>query len=266
MSVTGVSSTSSSSTTTSSSSSNSTLDRDAFLKLLVTELQNQDPLNPTDEKDSITQLAQFSSLEEMEKLNDSFTESTKNSQATQAFSMVGKWADYATSTGGTAIGRIDSVTLDDGVPSFSIDGESVAFEDVTSVYSGLDSFGQDDACTLALQMLGRQVQYTDPSTGDSVVGKPDSVSLTGGWPTLNINGSSVGLGDITDTFEASSTTSSGGTKAVAAAMVGKRIDYTDGGTTYSGRVTSYTSTDNSVTLSVNGTDVDISSVVKVYKN
>jgi flagellar basal-body rod modification protein FlgD len=52
---------------------NKELDRDAFLQLLVYQLQNQDPLNPTDNSQMIAQLAQFSALEQMNNLNESFT-------------------------------------------------------------------------------------------------------------------------------------------------------------------------------------------------
>lgn len=45
------------------------LDKDAFLRLLTTQLSNQDPLNPIEDREFIAQLAQFSSLEQMVSLN-----------------------------------------------------------------------------------------------------------------------------------------------------------------------------------------------------
>ncbi|SDK45434.1 flagellar hook assembly protein FlgD [Natronincola ferrireducens] len=48
----------------------SNLDKDAFLNLLVTQLKNQDPLNPMEDRDFIAQMAQFSALEQMQNLNE----------------------------------------------------------------------------------------------------------------------------------------------------------------------------------------------------
>jgi flagellar basal-body rod modification protein FlgD len=69
------------------SSGSNVLDKDDFLKLLVTQLQNQDPLNPTDSTEFVSQLAQFSSLEQLSSVNDNlkivqlFEQSINNSQA-----------------------------------------------------------------------------------------------------------------------------------------------------------------------------------------
>ncbi|MBZ4684481.1 MAG: flagellar hook capping protein [Desulfomicrobiaceae bacterium] len=61
----------------SEANSSKALDKDAFLRLLVTQLQHQDPLNPMDDKQFIAQLAQFSSLEQMNNIAAGITKLTE---------------------------------------------------------------------------------------------------------------------------------------------------------------------------------------------
>ena len=72
---------------------NDVLGKDAFLKLLVTQLQNQDPLNPLDDKEFIAQLAQFSSLEQMSNVAagiTALTEKTAQQDMLSAVNYIGK--------------------------------------------------------------------------------------------------------------------------------------------------------------------------------
>ncbi|SDB51884.1 flagellar basal-body rod modification protein FlgD [Desulfonatronum thiosulfatophilum] len=71
----------------------SALDKDAFLRLLTTQLANQDPLNPLDDKEFVTQLAQFSSLEQLNNISDSigeFKETFSRQETLSAVNYIGK--------------------------------------------------------------------------------------------------------------------------------------------------------------------------------
>ena len=83
-----------SSTTTTSSSTASELktglDYNAFLQLLVTQMKNQDPLNPTDPTQQMSQLASFSNVEQSIKLNQKLEAMTTLNALTNANSLIGR--------------------------------------------------------------------------------------------------------------------------------------------------------------------------------
>ena len=123
------------STVTSSSLVTSSLDRDTFLKLLITQLQHQDPMSPMKDADFIAQLAQFSSLEQMQNLNDSFSAFGQSGVASQAFAMIGKTIDYVdVSTGSVLTGQVDSVSFAGGWPQLNVGSSAVELGSVLTVY------------------------------------------------------------------------------------------------------------------------------------
>jgi len=88
---------------TTTSDAYSSLGKDEFLQLLVTQMQYQDPLNPTSDTEFIAQMAQFSSLEQMQNLNTSFSQY-------KAYSLVGQ--DITASVNGSIVeGVVDEVRL-----------------------------------------------------------------------------------------------------------------------------------------------------------
>lgn len=66
------------------SNPNSKMGKDEFLKLLVAQMKNQDPLNPADGQQMAAQLAQFSSVEQLQNANDTLTQIRDAFKAQQA--------------------------------------------------------------------------------------------------------------------------------------------------------------------------------------
>ena len=96
----------------------SSLDKDSFMLLLVTQFKYQDPLNPMDDKEFIAQMAQFSSLEQLMNLNtsmESLTTATNNQQMINATSYIGKQVTIS----GNSIGKTtDETTKETTVTRF----------------------------------------------------------------------------------------------------------------------------------------------------
>lgn len=106
--------------------------RNQFMHLLVTQLQYQDPLEPTSQEDFISQLAQFSTLEGIDKLNVNFEQMLKVQQLTEGAQLVGRTAEYITDNG-TAKGVIESAYLLSGNLVLNIDGLAVPLNDVIGI-------------------------------------------------------------------------------------------------------------------------------------
>ncbi|MED0870777.1 flagellar hook assembly protein FlgD [Bacillus spizizenii] len=91
--------------------SNSSLGKDEFLKILMTQVQNQDPLNPVDDKEFISQMATFSNLEQMMNMNKTMTQFVENQDPfTSYVDWLGKevsWTDGQSTTDKT--GTVSSV-------------------------------------------------------------------------------------------------------------------------------------------------------------
>ncbi|WP_127078152.1 flagellar hook assembly protein FlgD [Rhodomicrobium lacus] len=100
--------TSNESTSTSSTSKTSTLDYNSFLQLLVAQLQNQDPTDPTDPTQFISQLASFSSVEQLVNANSRLDTLLTQNAISQGASLIGK---TVTSADGTVSGVIKSIEI-----------------------------------------------------------------------------------------------------------------------------------------------------------
>lgn len=87
------------------------LGKDDFLKLLTTQLQHQDPMNPQDNMGFIGQMAQFSALEQTTNMATSLERYGTSQQVSQSIGLIGHEVDAQDATGAKLTGKVDSVNI-----------------------------------------------------------------------------------------------------------------------------------------------------------
>jgi flagellar basal-body rod modification protein FlgD len=185
------------------------LGQEVFLELMVAQMQNQDPLSPQENSEFVAQLAQFSSVEGLDKLNDTmdnFVGSFQSGQALQASSMVGRVVkvDSETSylpTDGAIAGTIElpQSTNNLSLKIYDSSGQLVADQmlgeaaagDIVFVWDGTDVDGNQAAAGVyrfeaVANLDGRSVQVNTALSANV-----DSVTV-GANSTISLNVAGVG--------------------------------------------------------------------------
>jgi flagellar basal-body rod modification protein FlgD len=150
--------------TSSTTSSNDTLDKDAFLQLLVAEMQYQDPLEPSSNTDYIAQLATFSQVESMNNMQLTY-------QQSQGADLVGKAVIMKTESSsgesGYICGRVDYMVTENSKVYLSINGSLYDIDDLDTVLEedyyqttvlGKDSSASTDAATVSDSDIDKLVE------------------------------------------------------------------------------------------------------------
>jgi len=201
------------------------LGKDDFLQLLVTKLKNQDPLNPMEDEAFIADLAQFSSLEQLQNLNDSLSNSLdydylqmQTINNTMATSLIGRditasYSDiYLNSTNQPEIGyTLDDYAANVRVSIADADGSVVAMrtvEDVAAgnnsyVWDGKDNYGErlpEGYYTVKIDAIGADGDSFTPSI--FVQGRVTGVVYHDGAAYLQVNGMEIPLSGISEISEA----------------------------------------------------------------
>jgi flagellar basal-body rod modification protein FlgD len=156
---------------TTSSSSGTDLDKEAFLTLLVAQMQYQDPLEPMDNTEYVSQLATFSQLEELQNMSTTLTNG-------QAADLAGKTVivNVTDASGETSqkAGVVDYVVYKNGTPYLVINEEEYAYSALDSVVSDTYLEKIQDS-----QMASAVTSYIDdlPEVGDAKLDVYDKVML-----------------------------------------------------------------------------------------
>jgi|SRR4051794_22563963 flagellar basal-body rod modification protein FlgD len=106
-------------------SSSTMVDKDTFLKLLVAQLQHQDPTSPADSTQWTAQMAQFSTVEQLTNLAKTTQSTSKSAAVNEAVGLLGRTVSYVPSKGEPAVtGKVESIDLSGDAPTLTIGGES----------------------------------------------------------------------------------------------------------------------------------------------
>lgn len=95
------------------------LDFQSLLSIILTQLTYQDPLKPVDNFQFVSQLAQFSQLQQSQSLNDQISSLLAAQGATQATGLLGRTVDFVAS-GSTLSGRVEAVSFSSGQPTVTV--------------------------------------------------------------------------------------------------------------------------------------------------
>jgi flagellar basal-body rod modification protein FlgD len=111
-------------TTPTPADSSASLDENQFLQLMVTQLKDQDPLNPTDTSSYLSQLAQFTALEQETNTATNTLQLESSNQTTEALSLLGQTVTYDDAQGNSSSGVVTSIDLNGSSPTLTIGGTS----------------------------------------------------------------------------------------------------------------------------------------------
>jgi flagellar basal-body rod modification protein FlgD len=115
--------------------SSTDVNKDMFLKLMVAQLKNQDPMNPTDSSQFLAQTAQFTSLEKLDSVAQQTGQALTAQMAFGASSLVGRSVTYSDADGVETAGKVDSVRFTSTGPVLGVGGAEVALASVVKVAS-----------------------------------------------------------------------------------------------------------------------------------
>ena len=110
-----------------------TLDSEVFLKLLVTQLANQDPSSPMDTNEMIGQTTQLASMEQLTSLASTMTESFALTMRQTAAALLGQQAQYLDADGVEHSGTVSAVSFAGAVPQLTIGDATVSLDTVSGL-------------------------------------------------------------------------------------------------------------------------------------
>ena len=113
-----------------------TLTQEDFLKLLVAKMGAQDPLNPTQDSEFISQMAQFSTLEQSKAMQSDVNKLRTQQAMTEANGLLGRTVKLDNGTGALVSGTVSAVLMDQGTPKLIVNDQAYDLDQVVTITPG----------------------------------------------------------------------------------------------------------------------------------
>jgi flagellar basal-body rod modification protein FlgD len=113
--------------------------KDDFMKLLLAQLQHQDPLKPMEDQAFVAQVATFNQLEELTKLNATLASVLLSTQLNEASTMIGKYISALGAEGEPITGLVSAASVVDGAARIHVGNERIAMNKILGVAADADS-------------------------------------------------------------------------------------------------------------------------------
>jgi flagellar basal-body rod modification protein FlgD len=199
--------------------SNDILGKDQFLKLLISQLQNQNPLEPMNDQEYVAQMAQFSSLEQLQNMNSSLSQNMQYNMLlsqtinnTMATSLIGKQitadsdsvgiisgsgADITFTSAGFAPSGTITITDESGAVVRSLQVSSLQSGDNSIYWNGKDDLGNNVVSgDYTYQVNLKNTDGQTITVSNYRTGTVDSVKYVGGQAYLLVDGAYISLSQV----------------------------------------------------------------------
>lgn len=178
-----------------------------FVKLLTTEMQNQDPMNPMDNSEILQQISQIRAIASNDKMSTTLTSLKLQQDMVSGSAMLNQTVKAVDTNGVSVTGKVDKVTLTDNKVQLHIGEHTV---DLTSIAEINPSENSDDQIAQSLASLQRQQDIASGNAllnqevtgkdaqGNAVSGKVEKVTVSGNEVKLQIGDKSIGLENVSE--------------------------------------------------------------------
>jgi flagellar basal-body rod modification protein FlgD len=129
------------------------LSMDEFLKMMIAELQNQDPLEPMDNTQILQQIGQIREITSNDKLTDTLDAAFLGQNLATANNLMGQWLVAMSDDNSQvlAAGQVSQVSIENGIPRLHVGNKTLDLDDISQIQSVQDA----EALTEAMEMVNK---------------------------------------------------------------------------------------------------------------